>query len=124
MGRATVETDPLPSYHGWTGARDSMDPEEWEAIAIRFRAEVGIVPYNIWRHLTPDSKSWIGGLVQERARRILASIDIVTPVNLTATTDRFVCETIESDPGQSRDTAYLLRLVAVLRRDKITKEIL
>jgi hypothetical protein len=105
------------------------DPEEWEAIAIRLRAEVGIVPYNIWRHLTPDSKDWVGALVQERAQRILANLDAVipvnltVPVNLTAAKDRVAFVDMEAARGQSRDTAYLLRLVDVLRRDKTTKEI-
>jgi hypothetical protein len=115
---------PPPSHHGWVGSRDVMAPEEWEAIAIRFRAEVGIVPYNIWRHLTPDSKDWVGGLVQERAQRILANLDAVIPVNLTAATNRVAFEDMATARGQSRDTAYLLRLVDAIRRGKTTNEIL
>jgi hypothetical protein len=118
-----VAIEAFPSHHGWTSARDSLSPEEWEAIAIQFRAAVGIVPYNVWKNLTAESKGWVGGLVQERAQRILGNLDTLIPVNLTSTTDRVVFEDMVPVPGQSRDTAYLLRLVDVLRRDKTTKEI-
>lgn len=119
----TTSLEPLPSQHGWTGSPSNMSSEEWEALAIQFRSEVGIVPYNVWKNLTLESRAWVGGLVQERAQRILDNLDTILPVNLTATTDRVVLEAMEAVSGPARDTAYLLRLVDVLRRDKTTKEI-
>lgn len=110
---ATDQPERLPDISGWTGAPASMTPEEWEAMAIQFRAELGLVPYNVWKNLPAESKEWVGGLVQKRARHIISNLDTVTPGILTAasTTDLVLDERVTL-----RNTAYLLRVLDALRR--------
>jgi hypothetical protein len=115
-----MSAEPRNWVHNWTAPPGSMPAEEWEALAIRFRSEVGIVPYNVWKNLTTESRDWVGGLVQERAQFILANVSTIVPVNLTATSG---CVAFENAVTVSRDTAYLLRLVDILRRTNSTKEL-
>jgi hypothetical protein len=57
-------------------------PEEWEAIAIRFRADCAIVPYRVWIQLSAASKGKLGPLTQNGARKLLAG-QAAPPTRLT-----------------------------------------
>lgn len=51
----------------------SRTPEEWEAVAIQFRADCGLVPYQIWVRLSRESKDTLGGMTQDAAKRHLVA---------------------------------------------------
>jgi hypothetical protein len=73
-------------------------PEEWEAIAIRFRADCAIVPYKVWIQLNPEGKHKLGGLTQLAARRIVDGLATSTAV--TAEMPAALAGTVPSWPRQ------------------------
>ena len=56
----------------------SMDAESsghLELMAVRCRAQTGIVPVRLWALLTPEEKARLGAMTQEAARSKLAGSD-------------------------------------------------
>lgn len=51
-----------------------MDAAEIEALAIRWRAATGIVPYKIFAALTPPARERLSLMSQTRAQRELAAL--------------------------------------------------
>ncbi len=59
--------DPLPGT-----------PEHYELMAVRCRAQTGVVPVRLWHFLTSEAKARLGALTQEAARSRIGGVDEAT----------------------------------------------
>jgi hypothetical protein len=73
---------------------DLRSPEHYELMAVRCRAQTGVVPIRLWAMLTSEAKTRLGTMTQESARRKLggsyqepSSTDEVT-AEMTPSSDR------------------------------------
>lgn len=73
---AAGRDEPLITY-------SAMTERELEDLALRQRADTGIVLYRLWAALTPESRLRIGRITQDAARLILGP-----PVRTRASTPR------------------------------------
>ncbi len=43
----------------------------WASVALRERAELGIIPYKTWVNLTPSERNFLGVVNQTTARQLM-----------------------------------------------------
>jgi hypothetical protein len=62
-------------------------PEQWEALAIHYKADLGLVPYPVWIRLSPDSQKLLGKMDQEKAQRTAVGSRPRLPTKQATTVD-------------------------------------
>lgn len=90
--------------------RVTHTPEEWEAIAIRFRAICGIVPLHVWNHLTEGSRRRVGELNQEAANRVVTGLTAPSRAPVTRT-----AHLLNPGPAATVDLGLDMQYVPVAR---------
>ncbi len=92
-------SDPLPGT-----------PEYYELMAIRCRAQTGVVPVRLWHLLTPEAKTRLGTLTQESARKRIGGTDTATTradgevtAEITTSSERAALDDIVGRLGGGRE---------------------
>ncbi len=85
------------------------DHDHHELLAVRCRAQTGVVPVRLWRILTSEAKARLGALTQESARKQLdsnadeaISTDGDITAEITISTDRAALDDIIGRLGPDR----------------------
>jgi hypothetical protein len=88
---------------------DLHSPEYYELMAVRCRAQTGVVPTRLWAMLTPEAKTRLGTMTQESARNKLGgsyqepySVDGEITAEMTPSHDRAALDDIVGRLPRSR----------------------